>query len=91
MERAGKPEQTTDEILSERGQIHGDFSADSAIAQQLKQLLRSKENWEKLSSVQKEALEMICTKLGRIMVGDPRHRDHWSDIAGYARLVEVRL
>jgi len=34
--------------------------------------------------VQREALEMICTKISRIIVGDCSHVDHWNDLAGYA-------
>lgn len=33
-----------------------------------------------------EALEMICTKIARILAGNARESDHWSDIAGYAEL-----
>lgn len=100
MERAGEEvSQSTfvdkanpvDEILQVRAQIHGDFSLDAATAQMLKKILRECENWERLSSVQREALEMICTKLSRIMVGNPHHKDHYDDIAGYARLVAQRL
>jgi hypothetical protein len=32
-------------------------------------------------------LEMIAHKIARILSGDPNHRDHWEDIAGYAELV----
>lgn len=39
----------------------------------------------------KEALEMIQTKVGRILTGDPTHRDSWHDIAGYAVLIEQLL
>ena len=40
-----------------------------------------------MSSVQREALHMICSKLARIANGDPNHVDSWHDIAGYATLV----
>jgi hypothetical protein len=33
-----------------------------------------------------EALEMICTKIARILSGNPNDPDHWKDIAGYAEL-----
>ena len=29
---------------------------------------------------------MILHKIGRILAGDPNHKDHWVDIAGYANL-----
>lgn len=41
----------------------------------------------RMSSVQREALHMICSKLARIANGDPNHVDSWHDIAGYATLV----
>lgn len=91
MERAVRPELTTDQILEERHKVHGDFSADAATAQRLKDLLRNTPNWAALTAVQREALEMICTKMARIMVGNNNHKDHWLDISGYATLVAQRL
>lgn len=40
---------------------------------------------------QREAIEMICHKLARIVNGDPYYADSWTDIAGYAKLVADRL
>ena len=40
---------------------------------------------------QREAMEMICQKMARIMNGDPNYSDSWHDIAGYATLVANRL
>ena len=34
---------------------------------------------------------MIPHKSGRILSGHPNYIDSWTDISGYARLVEVRL
>jgi hypothetical protein len=53
--------------------------------------MRATKNWDVLDHVKREALEHIATKIGRILSGDPNHRDHWEDIQGYARLVEDRL
>jgi hypothetical protein len=36
-------------------------------------------------------LDMIFTKVGRILNGDSNHIDSWIDIAGYATLVADRL
>lgn len=47
--------------------------------------------WRSLDPDQKEALEMIVHKIGRILNGDPDYADSWHDIAGYAKLVEDRL
>jgi hypothetical protein len=45
----------------------------------------------KLSVSQREALEMILHKIARILNGDPNFKDSWTDIIGYARLVEREL
>lgn len=34
-----------------------------------------------------EALDMIASKLSRVICGDPDTADHWADIGGYAMLV----
>jgi hypothetical protein len=81
----------TDELLIERGSQHGDFSTHAAITQQTKDLWRETDNWQRLSHMQREALEMIAHKVGRILAGNPDHPDHWDDTAGYARLVSQRL
>lgn len=40
---------------------------------------------------QKEALEMIASKIARILNGNTNNEDSWRDIAGYATLVADRL
>lgn len=45
---------------------------------------------DKLDDVQRESLSMIFHKIGRILAGDPNFRDHWDDIAGYAKLAADR-
>lgn len=37
-------------------------------------------------AAQREAMEMIVHKIGRIIHGNPHEADHWRDIAGYALL-----
>lgn len=49
------------------------------------------DRWNTLAADQKEALEMIAHKLGRIANGDPDYADSWVDIAGYSKLVADRL
>lgn len=79
-----------DSILEERGSRYGDFSGQAAIAQGIKHAMAS-EGWCELSWDQKEALEMIASKIARILNGDPNYADSWIDIAGYAKLVADRL
>lgn len=81
----------TDALLEERGKQHGDFTNHAQITQDLKTVMWQAPGWENLTSVQRESLEMIVHKIGRILAGNPNHRDHYDDIAGYARLVSQRL
>jgi hypothetical protein len=74
--------------LNERENSHGDFIENGRVMQLFKAICRNEVNWELLSPYQKESIDMICNKLGRILCGNPNHIDHWHDIAGYATLVE---
>lgn len=88
-----------DNTLAERGKRYGRFKIHADITQALKLLMRGestpipvyKTNWNDLNNSQKEALEMIAHKIGRILNGDPTYADSWTDIAGYARLIEIEL
>ena len=77
--------------LNERLHTHGDFSNHARVAQSLKNVLRKEPLYKGLSDVQVEALEMILHKIARVVSGNPDHKDHWHDIAGYAVLVEEQL
>jgi len=82
-----------EKILEERKKTHGEFADQAIFSQHIKTLLRdlTKSNKTFLTAVQTEALEMIAHKIGRILAGDPNHKDHWDDIAGYATLVSKEL
>ena len=80
-----------DSTLTERGSRYGTFIGHADITQRLKNEMKDTPNWEKLASDQKEALEMIAHKVGRILNGDPNYHDSWHDIVGYAKLVADRL
>lgn len=80
-----------DQILEERGQRYGTFEVNAATAQALKKVLHMNDSWFHLAYDQREALDMICHKMARIMNGDPNYVDSWDDIAGYATLVSNRL
>ena len=49
--------------------------------------MRCTPNWEKLSSDKKEALEMLATKISRVLTGNPDYHDNWHDIEGYTKLI----
>lgn len=82
-----------DTILADRARTHGDFHDHASCTQQLKECMKGTrpEGWRALDECQKEALEMIVHKIGRIIAGNPNEPDHWDDIAGYARLISNRL
>lgn len=73
-------------IISTRQPTHGDYSSTSAIAQMLKADMSHQSSWSSLPENQRESLEMIATKIARILSGDADLRDHWDGIAGYAKL-----
>lgn len=78
-----------DKILEERGKRYGDFGDNSVVAQALKDSI---EQYSKnLPQVHKEALDLIFTKISRIVTGDCCYVDNWDDIAGYATLIAERL
>ncbi len=81
------------EILEERGKRYGPFIGHAAIAQELKRTVERYINARScdLENDQKEAIDMICHKIARIINGDPDYSDNWIDIAGYAQLVADRL
>jgi hypothetical protein len=79
------------DILDEREKTHGNFHRVAMMAQELKDVMRRGKNWKTLDDTQRETLEMIASKIGRIMSGNPHEIDHWRDIAGYATLIEQWL
>lgn len=85
------PKQTVTEILQERQSTHGAFSESATTVQRLKVIMRATPNWERLSNAQREALEMIQHKLGRMLHGDPQLLDTVRDIVGYAQLMYDQL
>jgi hypothetical protein len=77
--------------LAERGSRYGTFTEHSRITQELKAVMKNTKNWNHLDPDQKECLEMIAHKAGRILNGDPNYHDSWHDIVGYTKLVADRL
>ena len=79
-----------DNVLKQRNSIHGDFEKTARLAQCLKATIRHHVAVD-LTKVQRESLDLICTKIARICTGNPNVADHWFDIAGYAKLVYNKL
>jgi hypothetical protein len=78
-------------ILNEREKTHGSFMEHARITQELKAIMFSGYKYPDLSPSQTEALDMIAHKIGRILAGNPNHKDHWVDIVGYAQLIVNQL
>ncbi len=84
-------DKSVDSTLTERGSRYGEFTDVSDTAPAIKDIMKGGKNSGGLSSYQIEALDMIASKIARIVNGDPDYIDNWHDIAGYARLVEIEL
>ena len=80
-----------DKVLAERGSRYGKFEEHAFITQSIKRAMVNSPNWKRLSDDMKESLEMIAHKIGRILNGDLEYIDSWTDIVGYAKLVEDYL
>ena len=76
--------------LKERGSRYGSFPQHAKITQDIKRAMHQG-NWPKLADDQRECLEMLAHKIGRILNGDPDYHDSWHDIEGYTKLVADRL
>ena len=76
-----------DKILAERGNRYGAFPDHAAISQGLKRVMHASPKWALLTDAQKEALEMIAHKIGRMLNGDVTYTDNPVDMIGYATLM----
>ena len=89
-----KPDDTdVDQVLDSRAKDYGKFIEGAEIMQMLKRVVHNyiEQRGTPLAFDQREAIDMIIHKLGRIINGNPDKVDHWVDIAGYAILVSERL
>lgn len=84
-------ETEVDKILAERGSRYGAYVKQAYISQRIKAVMSDTPNWISLDDDMVESLEMISSKLGRILNGDFNYADSWVDIAGYAQLIADRL
>ena len=85
------PTQDIAATLAQRGNRYGAFSGHAKITQNLKRAMQDSPNWASLTDQQREALEMVAHKIGRILNGDPNYHDSWHDIVGYTKLVADEL
>jgi hypothetical protein len=82
-----------DGILDTRASDYGTFGDNARLAQALKRAMaeHAEDHGRTFTDDQWEALEMIATKMSRIVNGNPNKADSWDDIAGYAKLVSDRI
>ena len=80
-------------VLDARAEQYGSFMQSSDTAIRIKGIMHNAvaRNEVHLYPDQLQALDMIATKISRIVNGNPNHTDSWTDIAGYATLVADRL
>ena len=86
-------EPSVNTLLQERALQYGTFASLAKTAQEFKSVLYRElgSRNKRLADDQSEALDMIMTKIARVINGDADHVDTWNDIAGYAKLVAERL
>ena len=75
------------EVLEQRKKVHGSYDDYANINGSIMKIVRNTENYDKLDNKERSSLDMILSKVSRILSGDPHFQDHWVDIAGYATLV----
>lgn len=80
-----------EDTLLERGIRYGVYVDHAQITQDLKKIMHQTPKWSGLAAHQKETLEMIAHKIGRILNGDPDYHDSWHDIVGYTKLTADEL
>lgn len=82
-----------DETLDARGETYGKFIELARTTFAIRNVIAAEleARGKVLEPDMLYAIEMIVVKLGRLINGDPRHLDSWTDIAGYATLIADRL
>ena len=87
IEAVCKPESGIEKVIADRGSNYGRFEDGAEIMQQLKLIAHTSQGWERMNPIQREGIDMILHKIGRILNGDPAYVDSWVDIEGYSKLV----
>lgn len=80
------------QLVNDRAKTHGNYADTARISQAFKKLVlleldaREYRGQPALTDAQHESVDMICLKLARIISGNSGSDEHWSDVAGYARI-----
>lgn len=80
-----------EDILNDRGSRYGDFGTQSETAQAIRRAFKASPNWEFLPDYAREGLDLVATKISRMLCGDPLYLDNVVDILGYMTLVKTEM
>lgn len=83
-----------DKTLEERGNkynLNGSYADHAHLTQDLKRRCREHKGWSSMPGDIKESIDMILHKIARVINGNPRYKDNWVDIEGYAKLISREL
>lgn len=76
--------------LQDRGKEYGDYTHMAQVAQSIKMAMRIGAHFHHMGFAQQESLDLIATKIARLVCGNPMNPDSWLDIEGYAKLARER-
>ena len=79
------------DILEDRGSRYGDFGVQAQTARAIKDTFESAPNWSDLPPYMQEGLDLVATKLSRMLCGDYMYMDNVVDIIGYMTLVKTEM
>ena len=80
-----------EDTIKERTESYGDFTDNATVAQLLKDAIQMETNYPNMPPYMRESLDIICSKISRMVTGDWKHADNWLDIQGFAKLSLDRL
>jgi hypothetical protein len=90
LEEEMKEKESREPILATRETTHGDYEETARISQGMKEWYRSSPGWVRLTDIERESMDMIAVKIARTLSGRSMFKEHWLDLAGYAKLVEEK-
>lgn len=80
-----------DDILEDRGSRYGDFGVQAQTAQAIRKSFHLSPNWNTIPPYMREGLDLVATKISRMLCGDPMYMDNVIDILGYMTLVKTEM
>jgi hypothetical protein len=80
---------TIPDLLCGRETTHGSYYDNAYCTERAMSVFRKMPQWADLSPTTTLAVFMIVHKLSRAVCGQELFDDHWKDIQGYAKLVEL--